>query len=61
MLCVSDAMHLFYVNSTLFTQRCLTELGYMPAADIRQADLYFLSFTPDLRSLQADALDPLDP
>jgi hypothetical protein len=33
----------------------------MPAADIQQADLYFLSFTPDLRSLQADARDPLDP
>lgn len=61
MLCVSDAMHLFYVNSSVFTQRCLTELGYMPAAEIRQADLYFLSFMPDLRSLQADARDPLDP
>ena len=61
MLCVSDAMHLFYVNSPVFKQRCMIELGYMPAADIQQADLYFLSFTPDLRSLQADARDPLDP
>ncbi|MBS0030143.1 YdcF family protein [Chitinophaga sp. 22321] len=61
MLCVSDAMHLVYVNSPLFKQRCMTELGYMPAADIKQADLYFLSFLPDLRSLQANAFDPLDP
>jgi len=61
MLCVSDAMHLVYVNSTLFKQRCMTELGYMPAADIKQADLYFLSFLPDLRSLQVNAFDPLDP
>lgn len=61
MLCVSDAMHLAYVNSPLFKQRCTTELGYMPAADIKQADLYFLSFLPDLRSLQANAFDPLDP
>jgi DUF218 domain len=61
MLCVSDAMHLVYVNSPLFKQRCMTELGYMPAADIEQADLYYLSFVPDLRSLQANPLDPLDP
>jgi hypothetical protein len=61
MLCVSDAMHLVYVNSPLFKQRCETELGYMPAADIKQADLYFLSFVPDLRSLQVNTFDPLDP
>lgn len=61
MLCVSDAMHLVYVSSPLFKQRCMTELGYMPAADIEQTDLYYLSFVPDLRSLQANAFDPLDP
>ena len=61
MLCVSDAMHLVYVSSPMFKQRCMTELGYMPAADIEQTDLYYLSFVPDLRSLQANAFDPLDP
>lgn len=61
MLCVSDAMHLVYVSSPLFKQRCMTELGYMPAADIEQTDLYYLSFVPDLRSLQVNAFDPLDP
>lgn len=61
MLCVSDAMHLVYVTSPLFKQRCMTELGYMPAADIEQTDLYYLSFVPDLRSLQVNTFDPLDP
>ncbi|HEY9262277.1 YdcF family protein [Chitinophaga sp.] len=61
MLCVSDAMHLVYVSSPLFKQRCMTELGYMPAADIVQTDLYYLSFLPDLRSLQVNPFDPLDP
>ncbi|MEZ2442676.1 YdcF family protein [Chitinophaga sp. RCC_12] len=61
MMCVSDVMHVAYVNSPMFTQRCTTELGYMPAADIKQADLYFLSFLPDLRSLQVNVFDPLDP
>ncbi|MEC5144050.1 YdcF family protein [Chitinophaga sp. 212800010-3] len=61
MMCVSDAMHLVYVNSPVFAQRCMTELGYVPAADIRQGDLYFLTFMPDLRSLQVDVFDPLDP
>ncbi|HVI46284.1 MAG TPA: YdcF family protein [Chitinophaga sp.] len=61
MLCVSDALHLNYVNSKMFGQRATEELGYIPATDIKQSDLYFLSFLPDLRSLQADARDPLDP
>ncbi|PSL45498.1 DUF218 domain-containing protein [Chitinophaga niastensis] len=61
MMCVSDAMHLNYVTSRMFELRCLKELGYVPAADIKQADLYFITFTPDIRSLQADARDPLDP
>jgi hypothetical protein len=61
MMCVSDVMHVAYVNSPMFTQRCTTELGYMPAADIKQTDLYFLSFLLDLRSLQVNVFDPLDP
>jgi hypothetical protein len=61
MMCVSDIMHVAYVNSPMFTKRCTTELGYMPAADVKQADLYFLSFLPDLRSLQVNVFDPLDP
>lgn len=61
MLCVSDAMQLYYIASSVFEQRCKEELGYMPATDRKQADLYTLSFLPDLQSLQANALDPLDP
>ncbi|MET3877811.1 YdcF family protein [Chitinophaga sp. OAE865] len=61
MMCVSDIMHVAYVNSPMFTKRCKTELGYMPAADMEQSDLYFLSFLPDLRSLQVNVFDPLDP
>ncbi len=61
MMCVSDIMHVAYVNSPMFTKRCTTELGYMPAADVKQTDLYFLSFLPDLRSLQVNVFDPLDP
>ncbi|SEW57362.1 YdcF family protein [Chitinophaga arvensicola] len=61
MMCVSDVMHLAYVNSPMFKQRCTTELGYMPAADIKQTDLYFLSFMPDPLSLQVNVFDPLDP
>ena len=61
MMCVSDIMHVAYVNSPMFTKRCKTELGYMPAADVEQSDLYFLSFRPDLLSLQVNVFDPLDP
>ncbi|WP_212003707.1 YdcF family protein [Chitinophaga sp. HK235] len=61
MLCVSDALQTYYVASSTFTKRCQDELGYMPAADLQQADLYYLSFLPDIKSLQANAMDPLDP
>ncbi|MFY0256074.1 YdcF family protein [Chitinophaga sp. 30R24] len=61
MLCVSDPMHLMYVLSPLFKQRCIAELGYVPAADIKQTQPSFISFLPDACSLQADARDPLDP
>ncbi|NSL87083.1 YdcF family protein [Chitinophaga sp. Mgbs1] len=61
MLCVSDALQLSYISSPVFIQRCMTELGYMPAKAITQEDLYFLSFKPQLISLHADARDPLDP
>ncbi|MBC9914753.1 YdcF family protein [Chitinophaga varians] len=61
MLCVSDALQLYYVASPVFSKRCQEELGYLPGADIQQADLNFLSFMPDLKSLQANSLDPLDP
>ncbi|NML38589.1 YdcF family protein [Chitinophaga sp. G-6-1-13] len=60
-LCVSDALQLYYVASPVFTKRCQEELNYLPGADIQQADLNFLSFMPDLKSLQANSLDPLDP
>ncbi|MBC9929347.1 YdcF family protein [Chitinophaga qingshengii] len=61
MLCVSDALQLYYVNSAVFSKRCQEELGYQPATDIQQADLYYLSFIPNLESLQANSMDPLDP
>ncbi|MCW3466578.1 YdcF family protein [Chitinophaga nivalis] len=61
MMCVSDALHLSYVTSRMFEQRSQEELGYLPAADIQQGELFFISFVPDIRCLQADARDPLDP
>ncbi|SKA30322.1 DUF218 domain-containing protein [Chitinophaga eiseniae] len=61
MLCVSDALQLYYVSSPVFSKRCEEELNYQPAAEIQQADLYYLSFVPDLKSLQANSMDPLDP
>ncbi|NLR68568.1 YdcF family protein [Chitinophaga varians] len=61
MLCVSDALQLYYVASPVFGKRCEEELNYQPATDMQQADLNFLSFIPDLKSLQANSLDPLDP
>lgn len=61
MLCVSDALQLYYISSPVFSKRCEEELNYQPAAGIQQADLYYLSFVPDLKSLQANSMDPLDP
>ncbi|WP_143306320.1 YdcF family protein [Chitinophaga vietnamensis] len=61
MLCVSDAMHLTYVASPIFDKRCTAELDYLPMKEIAKEEDNVLSFVPDIRSLFADARDPLDP
>ena len=49
------------IESPLFAERCRRELGYLPGNAGQRISRYDLEFTGSLDSLQADALDPLDP
>ncbi len=49
------------IESAAFGERCLRELGYKPYALRARISPFDLEFLPMLDSLQADAMDPLDP
>ncbi len=50
-----------YIESPVFHKRCLDELGYEPAVDLRRVSQFDLTFLPNIDALQLDARDPLDP
>lgn len=61
MLITSDASQSAYISGTVFRDRCLKELGYLPGVIGNRLSKFDLEFTPDVESLHADARDPLDP
>ncbi len=60
-LVVSDASQIHYIASTIFADRCLKELGYMPYRLVRSESDTALVIEPSIESLQQDPIDPLDP
>ena len=61
MLITSDASQSAYISGTVFRERCLKELGYLPGVIGNRLSKFDLEFTPGVESLHADARDPLDP
>jgi DUF218 domain len=61
MLITSDASQSAYISGTVFRDRCLKELGYLPGVIGNRLSKFDLEFTPGVESLHADARDPLDP
>jgi hypothetical protein len=49
------------IESAAFAARCLRELGYQPGGTFARKSAFDLEFIPAIDSLQADAMDPLDP
>ena len=60
-LITTDAFQSAYIAGDAFAQRCRTDLGYLPVTLGRRVSPFDLEFTPRIESLQADAMDPLDP
>lgn len=60
-LVVSDAEQIGYIQSKLFADRCMRELGYLPYQIIQKISATDLSFRPMVESLQEDPIEPLDP
>ena len=50
-----------YVTGQVFHDRCLEELGYLPAQILERINDIEVEFLPKKISLQADSSDPLDP
>jgi hypothetical protein len=61
LLVTTDQSQSAYIGGQAFVERCLRELGYQPGAVTRRLSRFDLEFTPSIRSLHADARDPLDP
>ena len=60
-LITSDQEQSTYIQGNDFAGRCLRELGYKPWDALRRTSPFDLEFLPVVDSLQADAMDPLDP
>ena len=60
-LITSDQEQSAYIQGNDFAGRCLRELGYKPWDLLRRTSRFDVEFLPVLDSLQADAMDPLDP
>lgn len=50
-----------YMESDVFTKRCQDELGYQPHRIEKRLSQFDLVLMPQIISLQADPVDPLDP
>jgi len=60
-LVTSDPSQSQYIEAAGFAKRCTEELGYMPVRLLGRKSAFDLEFLPLADSLQADAIDPLDP
>ena len=57
----TDSSQSSYIESAVFPKRCVDELGYMPYKLLGRISVFDLEFLPEIASLQADPLEPLDP
>lgn len=60
-LITTDTDQSRYIEDAGFADRCMKELGYKPYRLRARISPFDLEFLPVIDSLQADAMDPLDP
>jgi len=60
-LITTDQYQSTYIESPVFKERCIKELGYEPHALLGRTTTFDLAWTPRIDSLQFDSADPLDP
>ena len=60
-LMVSNPAHISAIESPEFTQRNLTDLGYIPGKIGKRLSAFEITFRPSTFSLRIDPRDPLDP
>src|ERR1700704_3135843 len=60
-LITTDQHQSTYIESPVFKERCIKELGYEPHALLGRTSTFDLEWAPRIDSLQFDSADPLDP
>jgi len=60
-LIVTDSHQSLNIQDPKFGSRCLSELRYCPYQSLTRLSPDDLAFVPNIESLQADSMDPLDP
>lgn len=60
-LVVTNNLHSDYTGDQRFITRCIEELGYAPTTILKRLDATTLEFLPQLKALQQNPLEPLDP
>ncbi|MCS7024373.1 MAG: YdcF family protein [Bryobacteraceae bacterium] len=61
LLLTTDLGQSQYIESQVFAQRCLKELGYLPFELVKRTSPSDLEIRPKVESLHIDPMDPLDP
>lgn len=61
MLITTDTSQSSYISGTVFRDRCLKELGYLPGELGARLSRFDLEFKPAAIALHVDSRDPLDP
>ena len=60
-LVVTNNLHSAYITDKNFYERCQKELGYLPIKKLKRIDPTTLEFMGDIKSLEVNPMDPLDP
>ena len=60
-LCTSSSIHIGTILSSWFSNRNMSELGYLPYSGMKKISDTTVEFNPVVRSLYWDDNDPLDP
>ena len=58
---VTTAGQSYYITNMGLTERCKRDLGYVPYRSLKRLSVSVVEFIPDIKAMQSDPAQPLDP
>jgi len=58
---VTTAGQSYYITNMGLTERCQRELGYVPYKSLKRLSVSVVEFIPEIKAMQCDPAQPLDP